>query len=256
MNFHIDSLIKKEALFYSLSFAIFAAAAAKIAAIGITVALPANDARQKPFLKEDTNITQSVSALFKGKNTANGGVAVSSSQGLKLKAIFKSGQNSFALFGDADKSFFLALGESKNGVKLENILYEKAILSRGSERLELSLEYAYFPNSQKAAQESAQKSSSISKELLGAYIQNPSAMMEDIRLDVKNGAVFIASLKGGTLFDIAGFRQNDVILSLDGATIKNPVDLVGALKNLSEKTAFSALIDRNGVKKEMKYEIK
>ncbi len=256
MNFHIDSFLKKEVALYILSFALLGAALAKALGLIISLSLPSSGALSKPASKEETRVTESVSRSFKNEGASLPANVAVNSEALKLKAIFKSGSNSFALFSDGKDSFFLFTGEIKNGVKLENILHEKAILSRGSQRFELFLEYAYFPSSQKAISETSQKTAIISKELLGGYIQNPTAMMEDVRLDVKNNGVFIATLKSGTLFDIAGFRQNDVILSLDNQAIKNPVDLIGALKNLSDKNTFSAQIDRNGVKKEMKYEIK
>jgi len=226
---------------------------AKLSGLGLEFFLPAPSSLSQKGQDIDTKFSDNISTLFGKGGGAN--LAVSP-ENIKLKAIYKSKTDSFAYFSDGNGSFFLKPGESKNGVTLENIFYEKVSLTRGGKRFELSLEYAYFPSADRVSAQADNKLLSISKELLSSYIQNPTKMMEDIRLDVKGGAVFIAGLTSGTLFDIAGFKEKDIILSVDATAIKNPVDLVGALRVINEKSSFSATIERNGAKKEMRYEIK
>ena len=182
-------------------------------------------------------------------------------KGVKLLGVSVGAKN-LALLKVGDKTVVLSQGEEKEGLKLLKVDFKSAEVIYKGKRMNLKVEsqppatYSQV----KATPSSSQNGFRISRREIERITKDPGIMFREIRLVpyVKNGKTegFIFEwIKPGSLFHRAGLRKGDVLVSINGMTIKSGEDAFRLLQVLRNEPSLRVVVLRGGQKREINIRI-
>ena len=184
----------------------------------------------------------------------------STSVGRDIKLLGMSvGFRNLALLEIKGKSIVLEEGKEKEGITLEKVYKDKAVVRVGGKRLEIVLEKRKVNvKTLRAPVEAGEVR--ISRREIERITKDPGIMFREIRLVpyVKNGRTegFIFEwIKPGSLFYKAGLRKGDVLVSINNMTIKSGEDAFRLLQVLRNEPSLRVVVLRNGQRREINIRI-
>jgi len=170
-------------------------------------------------------------------------------QGIKLKALFENGKNSFIIIDDK-KEIFLDLNQKYKGYKLIKVTNNSAIFQKNNKTYEIKLtktkptDFYNTPIQQK-----------ISKITIHNYIQNPKLIWNNIAINKTSRGYKISYIKKGSIFHKLGLQTGDYIIKINNQSLKTDADAWKIYKNINNFDELNLEIKRNNKIKDITYEI-
>ncbi len=186
-----------------------------------------------------------------------------------LKAVYVEEQGGFIFVShksELDKTVLLNIGDEFKGYLLEKVQPKEAIFSMGGREYKLSL-------IQESEEAQIEESISMEENVAGDdavrvlpkkgveyYTNNLKDIWKNIAIKEyregnKIAGFVITSIKKGSLFDKLGLEEGDVIVAVNNKEIKSFAQAFGAYRDLKSAPAIKLTILRNGIKKELEYEV-
>lgn len=181
--------------------------------------------------------------------------------GFSLKAVTMQGNGGFVVIEDNGKEVFLTKGESYKGYKLIKLYPKSAVFARGEKLYSIELQEPKMASQPKSENIGETKETKVlSRKELERYKREYGKLYRQIALApivTKNGFGYkVTYLKKGSPLESLGLKQGDVILSINGNSVKNR-NIFDNLINNSENIEYISLeVERNNRKKELSYEIR
>jgi len=170
-------------------------------------------------------------------------------KGIKLKAVFENGKNSFIIIDDK-KDLFLDLNQKYKGYKLIKVKKDSAIFEKNNQKFEIKLSKTKLniTTNNNTPKE-------INKQTLKTYLSNPTKIWKNISINPTPKGYKIVYVKKGSIFDDLGLKKGDYILEVNNKTLKTDSDAWQIYKNIKNFDEINIKIKRNNKIKELNYEI-
>ena len=192
-----------------------------------------------------------VSIFFNEKNIQNTSTKASTLKGIKLKAIYQNGKNSFIIISKNNVSKFLNLNDSFNGYKLVKVNKDSAIFEKNHKKYILSFKKIIIPHS--ANNET--KTYYVPKVVFESYKNNLKKIWQNIGINKTNEGYKITYIKKGSIFDRIGLKQGDILLEVNGRKLNSDADAWDLYRNIDNFNYFEIKIKRNNQIKVLNYEV-
>lgn len=182
---------------------------------------------------------------------------------ISLQACYSESNKKFIVFKEGRKSIFLDLNQVYKNAKLVEIGLDYAIFLKNGKRVKLVLENTKTVSQNKTvSQLPSQAEGYIGVKRAGfkKYTQNIRHALRDIRIqEMKKNKKFaglrLSYIRRGSFFDRMKLKVGDVIKSIDGNELNSIMDLLPYYNRLDDTTTLRVGFERNGVMKEIIYEI-
>ncbi len=171
------------------------------------------------------------------------------------------GAKNFALIKAGNRTLVLEEGQEREGIKLLKVGFKEVLLSIGGREKNVEVESSPV---QSVARASAPKQPisdfRISRREIDRITKDPGIMFREIRLvpyvkDGKTEGFIFEWIKPGSLFHRAGLRKGDVLISINGMTIKSGEDAFRLLQVLRNEPSLRVVVLRGGQRKEINIRI-
>lgn len=164
-----------------------------------------------------------------------------------------TGSVKLALIEVNGNSQIVRIGSQVGNMKVVDIQRNYIILSRGEEKIKVGFDYGQGDFSKAFSTESSSKSlqATIPRGELERITSDPGLMFRQIRLVpfVEGGRTkgfLFEWIESGSLFDRAGIKQGDVLLSINNQEIKSGEDAFRILQILRNESSIKLSIKRGG----------
>ena len=184
---------------------------------------------------------------------------------LVLKACYVEKNNTFIMFEDEKKKMhILSVNESYKGAKLVKVEMDKAVFSKNSKDIILTLEKKVKKgeaNPKKDTVVADDKYIRLNRKSFKNYIDNPQNALKDVRFrELRNSrqkfmGLSLSFVRKNSFFDKMGLKNGDIIKSIDGKSLNSLMDLLPYYNNINNTTSIELGVVRNGNYKEIIYEI-
>ncbi len=182
-----------------------------------------------------------------------------------LKASYIENGKKFIIIQDNKKIAFLDLKETYKGAKLIEINLNSAVFLKNEKRIYLSLETDKKLDAKKQrnninTNSSDNKYINVHKEDFNKYLRDAKQALRDIRVNelIKNSTFLGLELKfvrKNSFFDKIGLKKGDIIKSIDNNNITSIIGLLPYYDNLKNISTLQIKLERDGIMKEIIYEI-
>jgi len=215
----------------------------------------------KNMLQSSVKVTQAKKEVIKS------GVSITN---MILKGLYGTQESGFiivALKSKPKNTSIIEIGENYEGYKLIAIEKQSAIFEKGSTKYTLNLDNAklaakkYKKSTRSKAKNSVEISQKIvSKNDIEHYAKNPKQIWKEISImEVKEGK----KIKGFKVTRIApnskmatlGLRKNDLIIKANNVVLKSYRDALNIYSKIKDIDLVQIVVIRNGIEKEIVYEI-
>jgi len=183
-------------------------------------------------------------------------IKIETLQGVKLKAIFENGDNSFIIIEDK-KDIFLNLNQKYKGYKLIKVTKNSAIFEKNNKQYEIKFSQTKLniPTSTSSTKKPIEVPTEISKTTIKQYISNPSKIWKNISIIHNTKGYKIIYVKKGSIFDKLGLKKGDYIIEVNNKKLNTDSDAWQIYKNINKFDEINIKIKRNNQIKELNYEI-
>jgi len=212
-------------------------------------------------------LRSSVKVTPEKKEVIKSGVSITN---MILKGLYGTQESGFiivALKSKPKNTSIIELGENYEGYKLVAIEKQSAIFEKGSTKYTLNLDTAkmaakkYKKSTRSKAKNNVEVSQKIvSKSDIEHYAKNPKQIWKEISImEVKEGK----KIKGFKVTRIApnskmatlGLRKNDLIIKANNVVLKSYRDALNIYSKIKDIDLVQIVVIRNGIEKEIVYEI-
>jgi len=201
------------------------------------------------YIKKEMNFYNiHLSKLF-FNNTQQIHNKIATLKGIKLKALFENGKNSFIIIDDK-KDIFLDINQTYKGYKLIKVTSNSAVFKKHNKIYEIKLNKTKSTNFYTTPIQ--QK---ISKNTINTYIQNPKLIWNNIAINKTSKGYKISYIKKGSIFHKLGLKTGDYIIKINNQPLKNDADAWKIYKNINNFDELNLEIKRNNKTKDITYEI-
>ncbi len=192
----------------------------------------------------------------------------------KLKGTYVSGDDSFAIIEDGEKTEFIYIGEEYQGYKLEHVYENKAIFNKDDEKYELTMYSALVDDSEGDYTMSSPKKHSakivasgnytvpvdIRKEDINTYMQKPDKIWNNIRINdfrTDDGINFkVSYVRAGTIFSSIGLKSGDIITAIDGEIPQSMGDVMQYYSNIDDLKNLVLTVKRGNQELDLEFRVK
>jgi len=187
---------------------------------------------------------------------------------LILHGLYGNAQHGYAIIATKNKpkkSHIIAVGERFEGYKLQAIALDYVVFEKGSKEYKLPL---YKPKKSKATAqvESLQETADdmapvqVDKTAINYYKSRPNAIWKDISIkELRKGAKIkgfvVTRIKKGAKIAQLGLKKGDILLKANGIDLNSYAAAMKLYSAIEKLNTLSLLIQRNGIQKEIIYEI-
>ncbi len=181
--------------------------------------------------------------------------------------IYENGK-SWAIIKQGNQQEKYQVGSMLSGAKVVLILRNKVVLNIDGkdELLVMGIEKIRAENAKNSPTDKTGSSSEVetykvSKDFIHQNINNVGKIMSTARVkpvlkDGKAAGFQIGKIKQGSIFKTMGFRDNDIIKSVNGQDIRSAKDIMNLYSALKDSNFFSIGIVRNNQNKTLNYKVR
>lgn len=161
-------------------------------------------------------------------------------------------------------------GDRIRNVTIQKILRDNVVIVQSDEQKILTMQYKKLRDEYVASGErkvtsgssgSADRQRNISRDYVMQSLQNMSKLMQDalIKPYMENGETRgfqLDNIRSGSFYDRIGLRNKDVILQVDGESLRSPQQMMEFTQKLSRKDRVELTIQRNGRQRDISYRLR
>jgi len=174
-------------------------------------------------------------------------------KGVKLKAIFENGKNSFIIIENKN-DIFVDLGSTYKGYKLIKVTKNSAIFEKNHKQFILTLKDEKVKEIERKVLN--KKVKEVKKEIFKDYINHPEKVWSSIGIIQTKKGYKVTYVKYRSIFDKLGLKRGDYILEVNNQPLKNDSDAWNIYKDAKYFDEIDVKIKRNNKIKELNYEIR
>lgn len=190
---------------------------------------------------------------------------------LILKGVYAEEGKGFIFVAEKSKpdaNTLLTTGESIKGYKLIQVLPKEALFESGGKRYSLSMDEKSGPKNPQQVKTATKPNIPISDDVIRAlprkeidyYTSDLTRIWSNIKIkEVVDGNQIdgfkILGIKRNSIFYQLGLQPNDVIIKVNNKPLKNYADALNAYRSVKKNTALKLTVLRDGMEKELEYEI-
>ncbi len=188
-----------------------------------------------------------------------------------LKAVYaESDGNGFILLVNkkTNKDALVSRGETYEGYLLNKVLSKKAVFEKGGKEYILELKEDKIKEVRTVTDQVAQDSfpdavqqiDRVARDEVKKYRKNLNLIQKEIRLtpvndDGKINGFQITYVKKDSIFEKLGVQKGDILKKANGVELTSAKDALNLYKQIDKIKVFKMTLIRNGVEKELEYEI-
>ncbi len=180
-----------------------------------------------------------------------------------LQACYLEQSKQFIVFKEGRNIIFLDLNQTYKNAKLVEIGIGYAVFLKNGKKIKLTIEpVKKTTRNEKISPLPLREDGYIAVNRTGfkKYNKNPRQALRDIRVqEVRRDRHFsglrLSYIRKGSFFDRMKLKAGDVIMSIDGNKLNSIMDLLPYYSRLNDTTTIRVGFKRNGIMKEIVYEI-
>lgn len=214
------------------------------------------------------NLLNTAQSTIQGKKeTVQSGVGITN---MVLKGLYGTKNGGFiivALKSNVKNTSMVEVGDIYSGYKLIEIKKSSAIFNKNSTKYTLYLDDSKLDskyskvNSYKSADDDQLVSQKVvSKNDIEYYAKNPNEIWKEISImEIKDGEEIkgfkVARIKPNSKMATLGLKKNDVIIKANNVVLKSYRDALNIYTKIKNIDVVQIVVIRNGIEKEIVYEI-